>query len=504
MATIDFRTKINWRRRYRSPQNAASEYEILRIFESDRGRIINSPAIRRLQQKTQVFPLERNAAVRTRLTHSMEVQQVGRYIAKEVLGRLKQRKLLEAYGLDELTGPFESIVEMACLMHDIGNPPFGHFGEAAINDWFHKQLWPADAGSQPLSDDRCRVGVLRLREGEEALNGLRRKVRQDICQFEGNAQSIRLVHTLMRMNLTWAQVGCILKYTRPAWWSGDPPKSHSYLMKKPGYYFAEEAYIERLRKELDLGTYSRFPLTWIMEAADDISYCVADLEDAVEKRIFSVEQLYQHLHDAWGRHEKGSLFSQVVENAWEKSRSNSLSRSTEDQFFMYLRVNTLNKLVPYAAQRFIDNVAQIFSGDFNQALLEDDSDYSQLLGLYKNVAVKHVFSHPDVEQLELQGYRVISGLLEIYAPLLKLSTADFSELVEKERLRHLPIESRLFHKLSTRHRLAYVEAVNKTPRDAAEYSVMEYYYRCRLIQDYISGMTDLYAWDEYRRLMAVE
>ena len=245
-------------------------------------------------------------------------------------------------------------------------------------------------------------------------------------------------------------------------------------------------------------------LTWIMEAADDISYCVADLEDAVEKRIFSVEQLYHHLHEAWGHHEKGSLFSQVVENAWEKSRSNTLSRSTEDQFFMYLRVNTLNKLVPYAAQRFIDNLPQIYEGSFNHALLEDASSFSQLLGVYKNVAVKHVFSHPDVEQLELQGYRVISGLLEIYQPLLKMSQSDFTELVDNERVKRFPIESRLFQKLSTRHRLAYVEAVSKISTECAEYSVLEYYYRCRLIQDYISGMTDLYAWDEYRRLMAVE
>ncbi|AVK73868.1 dGTPase [Citrobacter koseri] len=504
MAQIDFRNKINWHRRYRSPQGVKTEHEILRIFESDRGRIINSPAIRRLQQKTQVFPLERNAAVRTRLTHSMEVQQVGRYIAKEILSRLKELKLLEQYGLDELTGPFESIVEMSCLMHDIGNPPFGHFGEAAINDWFRQRLHPADAESQPLSDDRCAVAALRLREGEESLNDIRRKVRQDLCHFEGNAQGIRLVHTLMRMNLTWAQVGGILKYTRPAWWRGETPATHRYLMKKPGYYLSEAPYIERLRKELALAPYSRFPLTWIMEAADDISYCVADLEDAVEKRIFSVEQLYHHLYEAWGHHEKGSLFTQVVENAWEKSRSNSLSRSTEDQFFMYLRVNTLNKLVLYAAQRFIDNLPQIFDGSFNHALLEDASSFSQLLELYKNVAIKHVFSHPDVEQLELQGYRVISGLLEIYQPLLRMSLVDFRELVEKERVKRFPIESRLFQKLSTRHRLAYVEAVSKLSPEAPEYPTLEYYYRCRLIQDYISGMTDLYAWDEYRRLMAVE
>lgn len=97
---------------------------------------------------------------------------------------------------------------------------------------------------------------------------------------------------------------------------------------------------------------------------------------------------------------------------------------------MYLRVNTLNKLVPYAAQRFIDNLPQIFAGTFNQALLEDASGFSRLLELYKNVAVEHVFSHPDVEQLELQD-TAISGLLDIYQPLLSLSLNDFRELVEK-------------------------------------------------------------------------
>jgi len=504
---VNFKHKISRQRPYgkAEPGLRASEGNLGAVIdqlESDRGRIINSAAVRRLQQKTQVFPLERNAAVRSRLTHSLEVQQTGRFIVRTLYKQLGHRAA--EFGLDGLEPALQSLVEMTCLMHDIGNPPFGHFGEAAINDWFKQRLFPSDAISQPLSDDRCLVRDLRLREGEDSLNDLRRKVRQDLCHFEGNAQGIRLVHSLMRMNLTWAQVGCILKYTRPAWWTGETPATHSYLMKKPGYYLSEEAYIARLRKELSLTPNGRFPLTWIMEAADDISYCVADLEDAVEKRIFSVEELYQHLHDAWGEHEKGSLFAQVVENAWDKSRSNSLSRSTEDQFFMYLRVNTLNKLVPYAAARFIDNLPMIFSGEFNHALLEDESSFSQLLELYKNVAVRHVFSHPDVEQLELQGYRVISGLLEIYGPLLQLTVDEFSELVENERVRRLPIESRLYQKLSTRHRLAYIEAVSKIERHSSQWPVMEYYYRCRLIQDYISGMTDLYAWDEYRKLMAVE
>lgn len=501
MTGIDFRKKINWQRRYRPWQGTKSESEIQRIFESDRGRIVNSAAIRRLQQKTQVFPLERNAAVRTRLTHSLEVQQVGRYIAKEVLTRLKELDRLEPLGLSQLTGPFESIVEMACLMHDIGNPPFGHFGESAINDWFGQRL---DAGWQPQRerDDRCEVAVLRSRD--DGLDPLRAKIRQDLSHFEGNAQAIRMVHTLMKMNLTWAQVGCILKYTRPAWYTGAIPSSHSYLMKKPGYYLAEEEYVARLRDALDLEPHCRFPLTYIMEAADDISYCVADLEDAVEKNIFSVEQLYQHLYRLWPDHQPGDLFSDVITNALDKSRSPETHRSSEDQFFMYLRVNTVSRLVPHAVNRFIDHLPAVYHGEFNAALLEDGSPQSLLLDIFKKVAFSHVFNHPEVEQLELQGYRVISGLLDIYHPLLMLTRQEFNELVEKDYLKGYPIETRLFHKLSTRFRLAYCESVERLDKHSAEYEVWEYYYRARLLQDYISGMTDLYAWDEYRRLMAVE
>ncbi|OON39898.1 dGTPase [Izhakiella australiensis] len=501
MGGIDFRKKISYLRRYRAVQGHKDEHEILRIFESDRGRIINSAAIRRLQQKTQVFPLERNAAVRSRLTHSLEVQQVGRYIAKEILTRLKEQQGLEKYGLEALTGPFESVVEMACLMHDIGNPPFGHFGESAINDWFRQHLahsWPQGL----VPDDPCKVAILRYRE--DGLNDLRAKIRQDLSFFEGNAQAIRLVHTLMKMNLTWAQVGCIFKYTRPAWHRGDLPAGHSYLMKKPGYYLAEEEYISRMRSALQLEKYSRFPLTYIMEAADDISYCVADLEDAVEKNIFTVEQLYQYLYHLWPQHKKGDLFDLVVNNAQAKSKANRLSRSSEDQFFMYLRVNTVACLVPQAADCFIANLEAIYHGNFNQALLEDESPHSRLLDIFKKVAIRHVFNHPDVEQLELQGYRVIRGLLDIYSPLLTLTHVEFTELVENDALKSYPIETRLYHKLSTRFRLAYSEAVAKLSPLADDFPLWEYYYRARLIQDYISGMTDLYAWDEYRRLMAVE
>ncbi|NIF00943.1 dGTPase [Pantoea sp. Acro-805] len=496
MAAINFRKKISFTRPYTSRKDPEGEYFITRHFESDRGRIINSAAIRRLQQKTQVFPLERNAAVRSRLTHSLEVQQTGRYITKEILQTLKTQGGLAQYGLDEFEGAFESLIEMACLLHDVGNPPFGHFGEAAINDWFDDNL-PAEL-VDPLvagvADDTQRVDF-------DQLNAM---IRQDLCHFEGNAQAIRLVHTLLQLNLSYAQVACILKYTAPAWWQGDKPAEFSVLMKKPGFYLSEREYVADLRAATDIKEHHRYPLTWIMEAADDISYCIADLDDAVEKDIFDVETLYKYLLKAWGTVNHGDAFSRTIGEAWKEANQKK-RRSISDQFFMSLRVNVQNVLVSHAVRRFVDNLPAIFEGDFNHALLEDDGDEGRLLNLFKTVARQQVFNHPEVEQLELQGYRVIKGLLEIYQSLMLLDYEQFTSLMNDDFLAKHPIETRLFHKLSGKHRKAYQQQMRALIVEHKYQRLLwERYYRSRLIQDYISGMTDNYAWDEYRRLMAVE
>ncbi|MGC6388202.1 dGTPase [Ewingella sp. S1.OA.A_B6] len=505
MSGVDFKNKFNFQRPFSPPIEARDEYDVVRQFESDRGRIINSAAIRRLQQKTQVFPLEKNAAVRSRLTHSLEVQQVGRHIAKEILHRLRKQGKLDELGLSDFTDPFESVVEMACLMHDIGNPPFGHFGESAINNWFAKRMDIASCGTVPHSADSCTFSFLRLLQGEDQLNLLRSKIRHDLCNFDGNAQAIRLVFTLLKLNLTFSQTACILKYTRPAYWAAPISENHAYLMKKPGFYLAEEPFVERLREQLDMGEFSRFPLTYIMEAADDISYCIADLEDAVEKNIFSVEQLFDHLEHEWGEGVKGDWFEKVVRTAYQKMNKAKTFRNPVDYFFMELRVQTVNHMVPHAAIRFIDNLPAIFAGSFNQALLEDVSQANRLLKIYKRVAFKHVFNHHEVEELELQGYRVISGLLDIYSPILDMPLQEFRQLVAEDTHRRYPIETRLFHKLSAKHRLAYNEAVARLSQQPEnQQQIGEIYYRARMIQDYISGMTDLYAYDEYRRLMAAE
>lgn len=490
----NFHNKISYQRHVGvKKEHLTDEYSLIRCFESDRGRILNSAAIRRLQQKTQVFPLERNAVVRTRLTHSLEVQQVGRYIVKEIYQRLANSHQLKHYGLDKLSVVIESLVEMACLMHDIGNPPFGHFGEAAINHWFTKRLG--------ITQTNVTYEPLNYVDNDDSLNQLRQKVRQDLCHFEGNAQAIRLVHSILKLNLTYSQIACILKYSRPAYWTEAIPTEFNYLMKKPGFYLSEESFVNSLLDSLEQKPFHRYPLTYIMEAADDISYCIADLEDAVEKRIFTVEQLYQYLLNEWGPTKEGDLFDAVVTRAFTSLERNEYYPLGVDQFFMYLRVNTIGKLVPHAAERFIENIDQIYEGSFNHALLEDHDAEFKLLDIFKRVGFKYVFNHESVENIELQGYRIISGLLDIYSPLLSMPADDFGKLVKEGRHSDYMIETRLYHKLSAKHCVAYDEAIKSLNPTDASFTIWEFYYRARLLQDYISGMTDHFAYDEYRKLM---
>lgn len=464
-------------------------------LESDRGRIINSAVVRRLQQKTQVFPLERNAAVRSRLTHSLEVQQVGRFIVQTIFRQLSETQL-QQYQLFGLERACETLVEMACLMHDIGNPPFGHSGESAINRWFARhigQIYP-----RPDNKDAALV----------------QKAQQDIeelCHFEGNAQGIRLVVSLQQMNLTYSQSACILKYTRPAWLpKADVPAHLSYLMKKPGFYRSEAAFIAEQNQQLGIVEYGRHPLTYIMEAADDISYCLADIEDAVEKGILSLSELAELLKTEFARQKnansaikglggKSASFAELIDKALAKATDDQLNPTYE--FFIQLRVSMIHPLVNHAAEQFILHLDAVSQGTFNRALLEDDSQYHAIAQTFKTVAQQHVFSDREVELLEVQGFQIISGLLDVYLPLLSLNSQDFQRCISSQGAREFPLESRLARRLSTKHKVSYQQAVAALNIADNSYALDECYYRCRLLQDWISGMTDHFAFDEYRALV---
>ena len=486
---IDFSKKITSAREQRSTPNLQT------ALESDRGRIINSAAIRRLQQKTQVFPLERNAAVRSRLTHSLEVQQVGRFIVQRIFANLTAKQQAE-YGLTGLERPLESLVEMACLMHDIGNPPFGHFGEAAINQWFNANL-------SALTPARCS-------EPHTGIGVIFKHLAQDISNFDGNAQGIRIIHSLLSLNLTYSQSAAILKYTRPASMAKeDIPRDKNYLMKKVGFYYSEKSFVERLQKELEIDPQCRHPASYIMEAADDISYCLADIEDAVEKGIISVELLCDKLKLHYKKVltnftideiEHQYVVEKAVNYALEKAKLQPYNFNSE--FFIYLRVSLLHPLVNYAAKRFIDNIEAVYHGDFNQALLEDRSHLHAITSTLKQVAYEYVFSHKEVGKLELQGYRIITGLLDCYKPLLQLSHDNFKRVLKGDS--RFLIETRLLQKLSKKHLNTYLHAIDAMQAEPDHVIAYEFYYRCRFIQDYISGMTDQFAYDEYRTLMVID
>ncbi|WP_148863893.1 dGTPase [Marinobacter fonticola] len=460
-------------------------------LESDRGRIIGSAAVRRLQQKTQVFPLERNAAVRSRLTHSLEVQQTGRFIVRTIFRKLGDRA--GDYGLTGLERATETLVEMACLMHDIGNPPFGHFGEAALSRWFEenlRELTPfreVDAGS--LTD----------------------RLMLELQSFEGNAQAIRLISQLQKLNLTYVQAASVFKYTRPA--TEAKPKAGTalaYLRKKPGYYYSENAFVEGMQQALGMEPGHRHPLAYVMEAADDISYCLADLEDSVDKGLMTYPVLAELLIKAFDEpqpggsdesHIKGRSFRSIIEYASSRAGKEPINRDHE--FFVWLRVGLIHPLVEHAAQAFIDNIEEVYHGRLDRALLEDNSPCHAVIEAFKRVAMAHVFSVPEVETLELQGYRIISSLLEHYKPLLALSSIEFSRLVDNQT-KGLLIESRLFKRLPNKHVKAYLTLRDQRPPERIEEEVWERYCRCRLIQDMVSGMTDQFALDEFHTLSVMD
>lgn len=486
--SINFINKLNVTRPQDSlaTLNLQAAEQISAQLESDRGRIINSAAVRRLQQKTQVFPLERNAAVRSRLTHSLEVQQNGRYIVKTLFAKLGEK--VADYGLQGLEPAVESLVEMACLMHDIGNPPFGHFGEAAINQWFSEKL-PTFAAWQQCQDAQ-----------------LLQQMQTDLQHFEGNAQAIRLTHSLQQMNLSFAQTAAILKYTRGAFELVEQGNKLSQLRKKPGFYLSEQRFVQQMQAALQMQAGHRHPFCYLMEAADDMAYCLADIEDAVEKGIFNLPQLTELLADTF--QQVGGKLSQQDILSYDNSHKSfaqilNLASNVEalidsnHQYFVQLRINLIHHLVHHAAQRFIDHIEAIYHGSFNHALLEDDSTADKLVKTFKKVGAKYVFCHREVQNLELQGYRIITGLLDIYLPILQLEQTDLAELLTG-RGKHLYLKL-LLNRIDPKHLKAYQTAVH-----SQQFPNFEFYHRCRLLQDHISSMTDHSIYDEYQKLSVAE
>ncbi|WP_298752495.1 dGTPase [uncultured Arcobacter sp.] len=454
--------------------------------ESDRGRILSAPALRRLQKKTQVFPLELNAAVRSRLTHSLEVSQSARFIAKTIIKKCEGK-----YGLDELKDVFISTAEMTSLLHDIGNPPFGHFAEVAINSWMQ------NSGVKIL-DNLIEVG--------DKNRSFKEMLVRDICNYDGNAQAIRVISKLQRLNLSYSQMASVIKYTRGAF-EPKPTKDEElyYIKKKPGFYYSEKELVENIYEALDTNIGHRFPITYIMEAADDISYLNADLEDAVDKGILDFEQIYNLIKKECEELDETYLLD-LVDVFYKKAKDKEDEPYQFNLFWTLTRAKLTHALVEHVSSVYLNNHEDIFAGRFDSALLEFDkqSKYTKAITVLQNISVKYIYNNKDVQTLELKGHKILTTLLDTYSALLKLDFSEFEDLVDDKRISCF-MSQRLIKRLSSKHIVAYKSATAKLSKeDIEKYKLEEWYYRTRLIIDYVTGMTDDFAYNEYKVLSAFD
>ena len=479
---IDYSKKLTTAREVNPIDNL--DYSI----ESDRGRILSAPAFRRLQKRTQVFALELNASIRTRLTHSLEVSQTARFIAKSILSKL-QKEGRNAYGLDGLDNAFVSTVEMTSLLHDIGNPPFGHFAEQTINQWIKENALPLLELLEATSDET---------------KALKAMLAKDLCNYDGNAQAIRVITKLQRLNLSYTQIASVVKYTRGAY-EDKPQKGEpfDYLMKKPGFYFSEKSTVEKIQATLHVKHGHRFPLTYIMEAADDISYLTADLEDSVEKGILSLDRVYT-LIKAECEKEGETYLLEVIQERYDQAKKNEEPYQF-NLFFTLVRVKLVTSLVFHVVDIYTQNHEAIYEGSFNSALLEYDkeSKYYKAIKILQTISAKYIYENKDVQTLELQGYAIINGLLSVFKPLMELTCKEFTALLSDEKIECF-IAMRLIKRISSKQIVAYQNDVKALEHEDEErFAMLEWYYRVRLVIDYISGMTDDFALHEYRTLMAL-
>ena len=422
-------------------------------FERDLDRAVYSTPFRRLQDKTQVFPLEPNDSVRTRLTHSLEVSRVARGLAKDVCQWLLQQRIVQP----EQANSIETIAQTCGLIHDLGNPPFGHSGETAIRDWF-------------------------CRRNRESLRDLDDRHASDFRGFEGNAQTLRLVTKLQiladfyGLNLTCGTLSAASKYIAPS----DGLDKSVHERTKVGFFASEQQLVEELREVTSTG-YARNPIAFIVEAADDAVYNTVDLEDGFRKGLVD----WAFLKDELRRNaQEDELVGKSTE--WAEGRVGSaqvdLDGTERDNALMqYFRVRAIAHMVTRAARAFIEHYQEIMAGQYHGELLVD-SDAGPLLKACRAVNRSKVYHSEETLKLELMGRKIIWDLMDV-----------FHEGVSKDRPKASPFAKKAFRLLSGNYRSVYRHAMD-------EGRLPPHYCRLQLVTDYVCGMTDTFAAELHRRL----
>ncbi len=425
-----------------------SDAPIRSEFEVDFDRIIFSQPFRRLQDKTQVFPLPEQDFVHTRLTHSLEVSSVGRSLGKnvgaEIINRNPDFENITAFDFGAITGA-------ASLAHDVGNPPFGHSGEEAISDFFK---------SNPKSD--------------KIKNAVSDAEWNDLINFEGNAQGFRLLirNNLQGLNITKATLGAFTKYPRPSLVSARDKARKS--QKKYGFFQSEKQEFESLAETLNLKSLSdsekiwcRHPLAFLVEAADDICYNIIDLEDSFGLGLVS----YQ---------EAEGFLANILQERFMPEKLTAIPGEKEK--IGVLRAVTIQKLVQQVTETFLENESEILSGEFDMALTNNipATDALDEIGKF---SVERIYKCRPVLEKEAAGFEVISGLLESFVE------AVFLKFYSKESYSH-------------RH-----ESMYRLLPDYTKYKLEEkdntVYESMLHVTDFISGLTDSTAISIFRTIKGI-
>jgi dGTPase len=413
-------------------------------FKRDYDRLIFSAPFRRMQNKTQVFPLPGSIFVHNRLTHSLEVASVGMSLGNDVARVLKQHHPELAGTLFEEIG---TIVSTACLAHDMGNPPFGHSGEKAIQAYFR------EGGGQALQE----------RISNEFWN--------DLTHFEGNANTFRLLtHRFHGRReggfvMTYSTLASIVKYPHSSLCAGKKGKF--------GFFCFEEEYFRRIADELGMIRlsadgeplrYARHPLVYLVEAADDICYEIMDIEDAHKLRILSFDETMKLLLGFFDEAHRQKIMQRITDEG--------ITDNNEKVVFM--RACAIGLLESECARTFVENEQAILNGEFVGSLIDHVSPLVR--DAYKhctNVSFERIYNSKPVLDVELSGYKIMETLMET--------------------LTEAAVSPEKFHSEQLRKRFSNQYDINSNDFET----------RIMAVIDFISGMTDIFALDIYQKIQGI-
>lgn len=437
-------------------------------FEADYDRIVGSSSVRRLQDKAQVFPLQENDFTRTRLTHSMEVSAMARSLGKAVGKQLEKKEDIPF--TIEMTDKLAAMLQTAGLIHDLGNPPFGHYGETIIRQWFARWF---------NSNELLEKTVL-----------LSQQEKNDFINFDGNVQNLRIVTKLQTLNdafganFTYGTLATIMKYP----WSSDSEERSSHK-NKFGYFKSEENIYREIIEKTGLAENQRHPATYLLEAADDIIYVCDDIEDGVKKGYIEWGEVYADIKKAFPDDSYKDLFNAIDNKKpdQEMAEKDKVLASVRN-FRNYVQTYLFSK----AVETFMDHYDGIMNGDFGSIeLLDCEKKFIKYL---KKITGKSCFACHEVVALELVGDRVIKTLLDIFITALVVNEVD--ELEDTATY-----AGKIYSLISSNFK--YIALYNYVDNSRRKISDLSIYDKLHLVVDFISGMTDSYAVNLYKELTGI-